>query len=75
MLRGEPPADFDFPIPGPRGGTYRTRYLGQLEGVKPETKALAMQAREKLGISAHDWLDAIVRREAERVLKDGKQGA
>jgi len=72
---GEPPADFDFPIPGPRGGTYRTRYLGQLEGVKPETKALAMQAREKLGISLHDWLDAIVRREAEQVLKDGKQGA
>lgn len=72
---GEPSADFDFPIPGVRGGTYRTRYLGQLEGVKPETKALAMQAREKLGVSLHDWLDAIVRHEAERVLKDGKRGA
>lgn len=66
---GEPPADIDFPIPGPRGGTHRSRYYGRLEGVKPETKALAMQAREKLGLSMHDWLDAAVRREAERVLK------
>jgi ubiquinone/menaquinone biosynthesis C-methylase UbiE len=72
---GEPPADFDFPIPGARGGTYNTRYLGRLEGVTPETKALAMQARDKLGVSLHDWLDEIVRREAARVLKEGERGA
>ena len=48
---GEPPADFDFEIPGPRGGTRRTRHLGQLEGVKPETKELAHKAREKLAAS------------------------
>ena len=58
---GEPPADFDFAIPGPRGGTHRTRYLGQLEGVKPETKELAHKAREKLGLSMHDWLDELGR--------------
>jgi ubiquinone/menaquinone biosynthesis C-methylase UbiE len=67
---GEPAADFDFPIPGPRGGTHRSRYWGQLEGVTPETKALAIRAREKLGISMHDWLEAVVRREAEKLLKD-----
>jgi ubiquinone/menaquinone biosynthesis C-methylase UbiE/uncharacterized protein YbaR (Trm112 family) len=67
---GEPPADFDFSIPGVRGGTHRTRYFGQLEGVKPETKQLALQAREKLGMSLHDWLDALVRREAEKILRD-----
>jgi ubiquinone/menaquinone biosynthesis C-methylase UbiE len=65
---GEPPADFDFEIPGPRGGTRRSRYLGQLEGVKPETKALAHKAREKLGLSMHDWLDELVAREARKAL-------
>jgi ubiquinone/menaquinone biosynthesis C-methylase UbiE/uncharacterized protein YbaR (Trm112 family) len=68
---GEPHADFDFPIPGVRGGTHRTRYYGQLEGVKPETKQLALEARQKLDVSLHDWLDALVRREAEKILRDG----
>jgi SAM-dependent methyltransferase len=27
---GEPKADFDFEIPGPRGGTYRSRYQARL---------------------------------------------
>lgn len=61
---GEPTGDFDFEIPGPRGGTYRTRYLGQLEGVTPETKRLAEQAREKKGVSMHKWLDDVVRQAA-----------
>jgi hypothetical protein len=64
---GEPTGDFDFDIPGPRGGTYRSRYLGQLEGVKVETKRLAEQAREKKGVSMHQWLDDVVR---EAALKD-----
>ena len=67
---GEPKADIDFAIPGVRGGSHRTRFYGQLEGVKPETKALAQEARAKLGVSMHDWLDALVKREAEAVLKD-----
>jgi ubiquinone/menaquinone biosynthesis C-methylase UbiE len=71
---GEPPADFDFEIPGPRGGTHRTRYLGQLEGVKPQTKELAHKAREKLGVSMHDWLDDLVRREAGKVLGEDEKG-
>ncbi len=66
---GEPTGNFDFEIPGVRGGTYRTRYLGQLEGVGPETKRLAEMAREKKGVSAHKWLDDVVR---EAALKDLK---
>jgi hypothetical protein len=62
-------ADFDFEIPGPRGGTYRTRYLGQLEGVTIETKSLAEQAREKKGVSMHKWLDQVVRAAALRDLE------
>lgn len=68
---GEPDADFDFEIPGPKGGTYRTRYLGQLEGVRPETKRLAELARAKKDVSLHRWLDEVVREAALRDL-DGE---
>lgn len=66
---GEPQANFDFEIPGVRGGTYRTRYAGQLEGVTVETKALAEQARARQGISMHQWLDEVVRAAALRDLQ------
>ncbi len=69
---GEPPADFDFPIPGPRGGTRRTRYQGQLEGVTAQTKHLAQRAREKAGTSMHDWLERVVRDAATRELGSDK---
>lgn len=68
---GEPQADLDFPIPGVRGGTHRTRYYGQLEGVTPETKRLAYEARAKTDKSMHQWLDDVVREAAKRDL--GKQ--
>ncbi len=71
---GEPVADFDFEIPGPRGGTYRTRYLGQMEGVTPETKQLAELARARKGVSMHRWLDDVVRQAAERDLQTEPQG-
>lgn len=66
---GEPPANFEFEIPGPRGGTHLTRYLGQLEGVTTETKKLAYEACAKTGLSMHAWLDQVVRQAAERDLK------
>ena len=67
---GEPKANFDFEIPGPRGGTLRTRYLGQLEAVTPDTKKLAEQARVKRGVSMHEWLEEVV---LEAALKDINQ--
>ncbi len=66
---GEPIADFDFEIPGERGGTHRTRFYGQLEGVTLEAKRLAHEAREKRNISMHAWLDEAVRSAADRDLK------
>jgi len=63
---GAPTADFDFPIPGARGGTHRTRLYGQLEGVTPEAKSLAHQARLAAGKSMHHWLDDAVREAAAR---------
>ena len=65
----EPEGDFDFEIPGVRGGTLRTRYEGQLEGVTPEAKQLAHLAREKRGVSMHKWLDEVVREAACRDLQ------
>jgi len=55
----EPKGNFDIEIPGIRGGTLRTRYFGQLESVTPETKRLIARAREKRGISMHQWLEEV----------------
>ena len=68
---GEPYANLDFDIPGVRGGTHRTRLYGQLEGVTPEAKELALQARVKTGKSMHQWLDEVVREAAKRDLGQG----
>ncbi|MCA1632225.1 MAG: class I SAM-dependent methyltransferase [Acidobacteria bacterium] len=70
---GEPKADFDLEIPGRRGGTLRSRYYGRLEGVAPETYALAQRARDKSGKSMHDWLDGVVREAAKSELGDAEQ--
>lgn len=62
---GEPYADFDFQIPGERGGTHRTRYEGQLEGVTNEAKELAYKAQKQSGKSMHQWLDELVKTQAK----------
>lgn len=66
---GEPEGNFDMIIPGPRGGSFNSRYFGRLEGVSEETKKLANEAREKLGVSMHEWLDELVKTEAKKILK------
>lgn len=67
---GEPKGNFTYEIPGHRGGTHMTRMYGKLEGVTPETKELALKAREKLGVSMHQWLDEVIRVEANKILKE-----
>jgi ubiquinone/menaquinone biosynthesis C-methylase UbiE len=62
----EPKANFDYIIPGVRGGTYRTRYEGGLEGVSKETKKLAWEKVKQLNTNMYDWLDAIVRKESKK---------
>ena len=59
---GPPRLNLDLPHHGWRGGTMRTRYFGRLEGVTPEAKALATDAAAKAGISVHDWLDRLIRK-------------
>ena len=65
---GAPSADFDFIIPGARGGTHRTRYYGNLEGLSEEAVALAKEAREKTKLSMHEWLNKAIKEYAERSL-------
>lgn len=66
---GEPFANFDFNIPGQRGGTHRTRMYGQLEGVKLPTKSLALEAQKRSGLSMHEWLDEVVIEAAKKGLE------
>ncbi|MBT9501941.1 MAG: methyltransferase domain-containing protein [Burkholderiaceae bacterium] len=64
VAEGPPTGNFDYPIPGPRGGTLRSRYEGQLEGVSVEAKEMAHQARQRRGMSMHAWLEEAVRKAA-----------
>lgn len=65
---GPPKLDLDRMHAGGRGGSMRTRYFGVLEGVSPETKALAEAAASKSGLSRHEWLDRIVKSAAQSEL-------
>ncbi len=56
-----PNVDLDVPHIGPRGGSIRKRYYGNLEGVEPE---LAERVRNKArfeGISEVEWLEKCLR--------------
>ena len=66
---GMPYADFDFEIPGPKGGTHRTRYYGHIEGVSQEAREMATQARKASGKSMHRWLDDAIKAAAQKDLK------
>jgi SAM-dependent methyltransferase len=59
-----PKMNIDVPHRGRRGGTARTRYFGQLEGVNPHTRQIAAEAAERAGISMHEWLERAIHRAA-----------
>ncbi len=55
---GNPPSlNLDLPHKGWRGGTLRSRYFGQLDGVSPDTKEMVIRAAKQSGTSLHQWLD------------------
>lgn len=60
-----PQMDLDLPIPGKRGGTHRSRYFGQIEGVTVETKSMIEAAANASGLSLHDWIDRAIRERAD----------
>jgi ubiquinone/menaquinone biosynthesis C-methylase UbiE len=65
---GAPPLNLDLTHQGWRGGSMRSRYYGVMEGVTPEAKELARQAAARAGLSIHEWLDRLVRRQADQDL-------
>jgi ubiquinone/menaquinone biosynthesis C-methylase UbiE len=65
---GPPPLNLDLVHQGSRGGSMRTRYYGVMEGVTPEAKELAKKAAARSGVSVHEWLDRLVRAQANRDL-------
>ena len=58
--------NMDVPHKGPRGGSMRTRYLGQLEGVSEKSKRFVLEEAERMGISVYDWLEQAIRNKKKR---------
>lgn len=52
-----PRANFDIEVPGARGGTFRTRYYGRLEGVSEDVKKQVVRACKKSGLTMFEWLN------------------
>lgn len=60
VLEKEPFIDMDIPHVGRRGGSMRTRYFGQLEGVTERTKQFVLEDAKNKGMSVHDWLEHVI---------------
>lgn len=72
---GPPPVNMDLPHQGWRGGTMRTRYYGQLEGVTVEARKMAVETAKARGLSVHEWLDTLVKSAAKADLEgDSNRG-
>ena len=59
-IEGFPTMNIDVPHKGVRGGTMRTRYFGQLEGVTEATKSKLISKAKELNISVHTLLEKII---------------
>jgi SAM-dependent methyltransferase len=57
---GYPKMNIDLPHKGIRGGTARTRYFGQLEGVTEKTKEKVIARARELGVSVHSLLEDLI---------------
>lgn len=55
-----PYMNMDVPHIGPRGGSMRTRYFGQLEGVSAASKCYVIEDAKKRQISVFRWLEEAI---------------
>lgn len=55
------PINLDVPHIGRRGGTMRTRYFGQLEGIEPELKKTLYAEAENRGLSRVEFIEILLR--------------
>lgn len=58
------PLDINLDVPhvGKRGGTIRTRYSGQLEGVDPALRDRVYSEAEKLGLSRVEYIERLLKK-------------
>ena len=63
-----PDCKFDLPLPGSRGGSFNSRFFGQIEGVSIQTKNLAIEAIKKSNKSAFEWIDSVISEHAKSQL-------
>lgn len=56
-----PPVNIDVPHIGARGGSIRTRYFGQLEGVDPALRDRIYSEAVRLGKSRVDYVESLLR--------------
>lgn len=63
FIKGSSFPDIDLNVPhiGKRGGTIKTRYFGQLEGVSKHAKEIALEGSRKSEKSIYQWLDKIIK--------------
>jgi len=65
VARQLPFMNIDLVHKGTRGGSMRTRYFGQLEGVDPELKEQVKKASSAAGKSVSQWVDEALRSQLE----------
>ncbi len=63
---GAPRMNIDIEHKGLRGGTARTRYYGQVEGVMPATQERLYEVAKERGISVHKLLEDLINSELKR---------
>lgn len=59
--REDLPVDIDVPHVGRRGGSIRSRYFGQLEGISPALKQRLYDHADKTGVSRVDLIETLLR--------------
>lgn len=58
---GAPTANIDVPHKGKRGGSIRTRYFGQIEGVDPKIKDKLQDAAATANMTINEWLESALK--------------
>jgi len=61
VCRDPLPINVDVPHLGKRGGTIRSRYFGQLEGVAPSLREQVYVEAERRGVSRVDYIESALR--------------
>lgn len=62
VAAGAPRIDIDVPHVGTRGGSIRTRYFGQLEGVDPALRDALYAEAQRQGKSRVEFLESLLRK-------------